>query len=111
MEKVTRAELSDIIGKLRIKADKYADKDLALMAARLIAVHNMGLPDTGLLTHVSCVKEWILKSGLRNIYTASRVMGWNRDTITKYIDDTEMENHVVVFDKIYRRVSNKKAGD
>lgn len=108
VNKVTRAELSDIIVKLRAKAEKYKDRDLATMANRLIAVHNMGLPEVGHLTLVRCLDDWMVQEGFDSLSDVSRIMGWNRATLAGFKGDKEMVRHVVVHDRIYKRY--EKAG-
>lgn len=109
---ITRAELSDIISQLRVKATKHRDADLAILANRLIMVHNIGLPSTGHLTKVSCFSDWMKQEGFSSVSDVARTMGWYRGTLAELVNDTEMQEHVMIEDKLYRRYKrqDKKAG-
>jgi len=103
MENVTRAELRELIGLLRIKAAQYNDKEIASIAQRLIPVHNMGLPQLGELVHVQCLSDWLISSKYRTLLNASAALNWDRNTLGKLLKDKEMKNHIVLNDNIFRR--------
>lgn len=103
MDKITRAELSSIITKLRAKADKYGDRDLAMMANQLIQVHNIGLPSVGHLTLVRCLDDFMAQEGFTSLSDVSRIMKWDRATLSKFKGDKDMVKHIVVHDRIYKR--------
>lgn len=103
MDKVTRAELSEIIGRLRVKAEKYKDREIAEIANRLICVHNIGLPSTGHLTHVQCLRDWVITEGFDSVNQMINQTGWPRTAMTKFAKDVNMELHAVIDGKVYRR--------
>lgn len=103
MDKITRAELSEIIAKVKHKAAKYGDRDLAMIANQLIQVHNLGLPSLGHLELVRCLDDWMLQEGFTSLTDVSRIMGWNRTTLAGFKGDKNMVRHVVVNDRIYKR--------